>query len=145
MATEEGIVTRTAPNRAWIKTQRSSACESCPSHDACNSMGGGNEMEVQTLNDVGAVTGDRVHFSFDTGKLMGISFFLYIFPILVLIAGAILGQHFAPRLDMNESVASALGGFAFFGLAFIVIRWGSSKFAANQEYQPRIIKVFSKE
>lgn len=144
MASEEGIVIRTAQQTAWIKTHRSSACESCSSRDACSTIGGGKEMEVEALNRIGAAAGDRVLISFDTGKLMGISFFLYIFPILLLIVGAVLGQQFAPHLGMNPSVASALGGFALFAVAFLLVRWGSTTFVKKEGYQPSISRIVSR-
>jgi sigma-E factor negative regulatory protein RseC len=101
-------------------------------------------MEVEALNDLGAVAGDQVQIRFDTGKLMGISFFIYIFPVLMLIAGAVLGQRMAPLYQMNESTASALAGFGFFGVAFLVIRLGGSALAGKREYQPRIAKIVSR-
>lgn len=134
-------MTRTEKNRAWVKTQRSSACESCASHGACTSLGGGKDMEVETLNDAGAAVGDRVQISFDTSKLMGVSFLVYIFPILLLIAGAMLGEKMAPQFGLNESVSSALGGFGFFGLAFVLVRWWSRILARKRNYQPRIQKI----
>lgn len=144
MATEEGVVVRVDNNRAWIKTLRSGSCEACSSRGACGVSGSGKEMEVEALNDVGAVAGDQVQIRFDTGKLMGISFFIYIFPVLMLIAGAVLGQKMAPLYQMNESTASALAGFGFFGLAFLVIRLGGSALAGKREYQPRIAKIVSR-
>jgi sigma-E factor negative regulatory protein RseC len=107
-------------------------------------MGGGKEMEVEALNPIGAAPGDRVLIRFDTSKLMGISFFLYIFPILLLIVGAIVGQKIAPMLGMNPSVASALGGFALFGVAFLLVRWGSTNFVRKEGYQPSISRIVSR-
>ena len=101
-------------------------------------------MEVETVNNVGAIPGDRVQISFDTGKLMGISFFLYIFPILLMLIGAVLGQKFSSALGMSASAASALGGFGFFGLAFLIVRWGSTAFTRKNEYQPKISRIISR-
>ena len=102
-------------------------------------------MEVEAINDIGASVGDRVLISFDTGKLMGISFFLYVFPILLLIAGAVLGQKFSVIWQLDESLASAVGGFAFFGVAFLIVRWGSTAFARKREYQPAVSKIVGRE
>lgn len=143
MATEEGIVIRIDKGRAWIKTIRSGACEACSSRGACHSFGDRKEMEVEALNDVGAIAGDQVQICFDTGKLMSISF-LYVFPVLMLIAGAVIGQTMASFYQLSESLASALAGFIFFGLAFLVIRWAGSALAGKREYQPRIAKVVAK-
>ncbi|MFH0726044.1 MAG: SoxR reducing system RseC family protein [Pseudomonadota bacterium] len=144
MATEKGIVTRIDGDRAWVRTLRSGACEACCSSGACHGSGDRKEMEVEALNDVGAVAGDQVQIRFDSGKLMGISFFLYIFPVLMLIAGSVLGQKMAQLYQLSESTASALGGFGFFGLAFLVIRWGGSALAGKKGYQPRIAKIVTR-
>lgn len=98
-------------------------------------------MEVEALNDIGAAPGDVVQIGLETGKLMGVSFFLYIFPIVWLILGAALGQHFSSTLHMSESAGSALGGFGFFGLAFLIVRWGSSALMKKNEYQPAISRI----
>ncbi|HSO20180.1 MAG TPA: SoxR reducing system RseC family protein, partial [Desulfosarcina sp.] len=45
---------------AWVKTTRSSACESCSSRDACQAGGGGQEMEVEAINTADARVGDRI-------------------------------------------------------------------------------------
>lgn len=144
MATEEGIVLRVDEKRAWVKTLRSGSCEACSSRGACGVSGNGKEMQVEALNDVGAVAGDQVQIRFDSGKLMGISFFIYIFPVLMLIAGAVIGQKMALLYQMKESVVSAVAGFGCFGLAFLVIRLGSSLLAGKREYQPRIAKILTR-
>ena len=65
MATEEGIVFKMgAPGAgtAWVKTTRSSACETCSSKGACHGEGGGKEMEmeVEAFNTADARVGDRI-------------------------------------------------------------------------------------
>jgi positive regulator of sigma E activity len=62
----------------------------------------------------------------------------------MLIAGAVLGQKMASLYQLSESMVSALAGFLFFGLAFLVIRWGGSTLAGKREYQPRIEKIVAR-
>ena len=49
MNTEEGVVIRIDAKNAWIKTVKTGACESCSSRGACNTLGGGKEMEVEAM------------------------------------------------------------------------------------------------
>ena len=144
MVTEEGIVIKTDKYRAWVKTHKSSACEGCSSKGSCHSLGGGKEMEVEANNEIGAISGDRVQISFDSGKFIRVSFLLYIFPILMMIVGAVLGQRFHFKLNMSESAASAIGGFCFFGLAVLIVRWGSHLMTRENDYQPKITRIISR-
>jgi sigma-E factor negative regulatory protein RseC len=146
MATEEGVVFKmgaSGAGTAWVKTTRSSACESCSSRDTCHGESGGKEMEmeVEAINTADARVGDRVLLNIRTASLLKATFLLYVFPILAMIAGAVLGQAVAVMRDADPSGLSALFGFLFFGLAFIVIRITGRHLSKNTSYQPEIIKV----
>ncbi len=146
MATEEGIVFKMgAPGAgtAWVKTTRSSACESCSSKDACHGEGDGKEMEmeVEAINTVEARVGDRIVLNIETAYLLKATFLLYVFPILAMIAGAVLGQALAVMRGTDPSGWSALFGFLFFGLAFVVIRITGRCLSKNAGYTPEIIKI----
>jgi sigma-E factor negative regulatory protein RseC len=144
LATEEGIVIRLGTNTAWVKTQKSSACESCSGKSACHSLGGGEDMEVEVLNGIGAKNGDRVKIHFETGSLIKVSFLLYVFPILCLIGGAVLGQKIAPAIHFDASASAAVTGFLFFCIAFIFIRAKGNAMAKKSRYQPKLVKIIHK-
>ena len=59
MSAERGIVERVEPGWAWVKTKRSSACESCGSSHHCLTQGG-DQMVVKAQNTVQAQKGDEV-------------------------------------------------------------------------------------
>lgn len=144
MATEEGVVFKmgdSGSETAWVKTTRSSACESCSSRHACQADGGGKEMEVEAINTADARVGDRIVLSLETASLLKATFLLYVFPILAMIAGALLGQMIAVMRGSDPSGLSALFGFLFFGLAFIIIRIMGRRLSTNASYKPEIIKV----
>lgn len=144
MATEEGFVFKmgaTGARTAWVKTTRSSACESCSSKLVCHVEGGGKEMEVEAINTADARVGDRIVLNIETASLLKATFLLYVFPILAMIAGAVLGQTVAVMRGTDPSGLSALFGFLFFGLAFIVIRITGRRLSENASYQPEIIKI----
>jgi sigma-E factor negative regulatory protein RseC len=144
VATEEGVVFKmgsVAAGTAWVKTTRTSACASCSSKDACHADGGGKEMEVEAINTAQARVGDRIVLNIQTGSLLKATFLLYVFPILAMIAGAVLGQTVAVMRGVDPSGLSALFGFLFFGLAFIVIRIAGRRLSTNASYKPEIIKV----
>jgi sigma-E factor negative regulatory protein RseC len=143
LATEKGIVLRTDSEAAWVKTVRSSACEGCTAKGSCHSMGGGNEMEVKALNTAGARAGDRVVLSFETASLLKATFLIYVFPIILLIVGAAIGQMLASLIDFTPSALSVLLGFVFFFTGLFIIKARANKMAKKNAYQPKITKILA--
>jgi sigma-E factor negative regulatory protein RseC len=140
LASEQGIVLRTDSGSAWVKTTRSSACKGCTSRDSCHTMDG-KEMEVKALNPAGAGVGDRIVLNIENGSLLKATFLIYVFPILFLVAGAVIGQLLAPLLALNPSALSALLGFALFFLSVLMMKKKAGKMANKREYQPKITKI----
>ncbi len=143
MATEKGIVIKANDTRAWVKTEKSSACEGCSYHDSCGESGGGREMEVEAINRANAKTGDLVMISFGTAPLIKVYSLVYIFPILALLAGAVLGQWLSDYVSMDESLLSLIFGLLFFGVAFFIIKFRSNRMAQREDYQPVIFRILS--
>jgi sigma-E factor negative regulatory protein RseC len=141
LATEQGVVIRTDSKAAWVKTVRTSACKGCSAKGTCHTMGGGKDMEVKAINQAGAKVGDRIVLSFETTSLLKATFFIYVFPILLLIIGAVIGQKLASMFEFNPSALSALMGFSFFVAAFLYIKQRANQMAKKNAYQPKIVKI----
>ena len=141
MATEEGVVIASGTNTARVMTTKSSACEACSARRSCHTLGGGNDMEVEVLNSVGARVDDRVVIYFETASLLKASFLLYFFPVLGMLAGALVGHHFALSRNWDPSLGAAVLGFLglFLALAFVRIR--GQKMATRNSYKPKIIRI----
>ena len=143
MATEHGIVIRTDSRGAWVKTTKSGSCEGCSARGSCHSLSERGDMEVKAVNEVGAKVGDRILMSFETSSLLKATFLLYVFPIILLVIGALIGQQTAPYLNFNPSGFSAIIGFTFFFAAVLTIKFKANRLARKNEYRPKIIKVLS--
>ncbi len=98
-------------------------------------------MEVKALNIVGAREGDRIVLSFETRSLLKATFLIYVFPIIFLITGALLGQMLASLTAFSPSTVSVLMGFAFFFSALFIIKVRANKMAEKNTYQPKITKI----
>jgi len=98
-------------------------------------------MEVKAINSVGARVGDRIVLSFETASLLKATFLIYVFPIVLLIVGAALGQTLAPLIGFSPSELSVLVGFGFFLTALFIIKARANKMARKNAYQPRISKI----
>jgi len=141
LATERGIVTRVTPTAAWVKTVRSEACAHCEARGHCNAVGDGEEVEVETLNPAGAGIGDRVVVTFETGSFLKANFLLYVLPILMMIAGALVGQRFAPAAGVDESAAAVIGSLLLFLPTMVFVRYRANLLAQNDAYRPKITRV----
>jgi len=142
MATEEGIIIKVNETTAMVKTNQMTACESCAEKDTCHSTGGiGKIMEVEAENTANAQLGDTVIVTFETSKLFMLSFLLYVFPIIVMIFGALLGERVAENFNGNPSAYSAVMGFGFFFIAMAIVKLKDKKARKTGQYRPEIIKV----
>jgi sigma-E factor negative regulatory protein RseC len=140
MITENGIVTSATPATAWVKTVRSGACESCSSKKSCGTANSQKEMVVSVKNTLKVAEGDHVVIGLETAPVMFLTFLLYVFPILMLIAGALIGNQFGPAFSLNPSASSMIVGFVFFGIAFGVIRAKNRSMSDNQAYKPFLVR-----
>jgi sigma-E factor negative regulatory protein RseC len=143
VATEQGVVIKTDAGATWVKTTKTGACEGCSAKGSCHAAGTSEEMEVEVINEVGAKAGDRIVLSFETGSLLKATFLLYMFPILVLILGAVIGQETASYFGFNSSGFSAVTGFSFFGAALLIVKIRGNQLAKKNEYRPKIIKIIN--
>lgn len=144
MATEEGIVTKVVAGIAWITTTRSSACETCSAKGSCSTLESAREMEVQAVNAACAHAGDRVVIYFESASLLKLSFLLYIFPILAMFAGALLGDAAAPFLNLDATTLSVACALLFFLLAFGLIRLSGNRLARKDAYRPKVVRILKK-
>jgi sigma-E factor negative regulatory protein RseC len=140
MITENGIVTQSNRSTAWIKTIRSGACEGCSSKESCGTSHNAKAMIVTVKNTLAVEKGDQVVIGLETKPMMFLTFLLYVFPILLLIGGAIIGDSLAPLLEMNRSLCAMVLGFGFFGAAFLVIRKKHTTLTQKDEFKPFLVR-----
>ena len=98
-------------------------------------------MEVNAINSVGAVVGDRIVLSIDTAPLLKATFLLYVFPILALLIGAFVGQALAANFQMDATNLAVLSGLLFFAAAVFFMRRHANRMAAQDAYRPKIIRI----
>jgi sigma-E factor negative regulatory protein RseC len=139
MAREEGYVVDVRADTAKVKTVRSASCEGCASQGSCTAQG--NEMEVRVMNPAGARVGDRVVIEFETTALLKATFLLYIFPVLCLLAGALVGNAAGERLGLNPSALSAAVGFSLFFASFFMVKARSNRMAQKDAYRPKVVRI----
>lgn len=98
-------------------------------------------MEVEALNIAGANVGDRIVLNMKTTSLLKATFLLYIFPVLSMLCGAVIGEQIAHIRHYHESLVSAIFAFLFFSMAFVFIRVRGNHLARKNEYRPKIVRI----
>jgi sigma-E factor negative regulatory protein RseC len=141
MATETGIVIKVDATTAWVTTTKTSACEGCAAKSSCTVLGGGKEMEVEAINDIGAQVGQNVVLHFQTSPLLKATFLLYVLPILFLILGAFIGDRAAPHFAMDPSNCAVVVGLVFFGISIKFVKSKGNTLAKKDAYRPKVVRI----
>ncbi len=102
-------------------------------------------QEVEAINKAGAEVGDRIQLMVGTGAVLKAISLLYLFPILSMLAGGILGDWMAPGLGLHPSVASAMMAFILFAVALFIVRLSGRRMARKEAYRPKIIRILRKQ
>ena len=142
MIEEHGtIVEMKADNIVVVECGRSSACDHCPSVDACK-MGDDQEiMLVEALNVAGGKLHDRVKVVTTTQNFLMSSFLLYIVPVIALLIGAIVGQQIGEGSEsIDSSLLSAIFGAVSLVVSFLGIRF-FTRSLKKENYMPKIVAV----
>ncbi len=134
---EEGIVISAENGTAIIDLLMNESCEDCSAKIYC-SPSGSKKRSLTVRDPFGVKPGDSVRISVGGSKLLAASFFLYGFPLLLLIAGIMFGINY---FDSNKELLSSLLGasmLAAYYLAVIIY----SKLKKQTDYSmPEIITV----
>ena len=144
MACEKGTIVRIADEMAWAKVQRTGSCEGCSERGACGINGGVQNTEVEAINDAGAKVGDRVLIDVNSASVLKTAFLLYVFPILAMIVGAVIGNNAPPFFGLGASPLSAIFGFLFFGGAVLFAKNLGNRLATKKNYRLRVVKILGK-
>ena len=139
MAQEKGIIVKRSGKLAWVKTNRTSACEHCSEKESCEILDNSASMEVEVENSINANIGDLVVISVKNSSLLKLSFLLYVFPIIAMMIGAYLGNDLN-LFSLGASVSSVLMSIFFFLSSFFLIRLRGKSMAKKSEYKPKIIR-----
>lgn len=119
--TEYGKVTEINGSVAHVKFTRTSACGRC---HACGMLSNQNEITVQVENELGAAVGDQVAVSIRVRKAMGASALAYVFPLIMLLLGVLLGWLLSSvwGLFANIEMTMALCGLGLTLVSFVLLK-----------------------
>jgi sigma-E factor negative regulatory protein RseC len=101
----------------------------------------GEDAEVDVVNTIGAKEGDRVVIHLAAGSFLKATFLMYVFPILCLVGGAVLGERLALWNGWNPSHLSVALGFGCFAISVAVVKVKGGKMGEQDTYRPKIIRI----
>ena len=133
-----GVVKEICGEFASVEVSRKSACEGCHANAdgecaACVSFVS-KETIARAENSANARIGDRVVLETDSGTVILYAAAVFVFPIILAIAGYMLGSLF--KLDAAAYIGAILG----FVLAFTVV-WATLNKRASKRCDVRIVRI----
>ena len=142
MDIEKGTVQKIEEDWAWVETRRTGSCENCGQKKHCLISGDGNDrMLVKAENVAQARTGDEVEIYLNTKtKLKGL-FMIYIFPVLGLLIGAIIGNGITGLVGLQGDLGTVLAAFCGMALAFLLARFLGFRMKENNELTPIVSRI----
>ena len=125
-----GIVTSVKGGTAQIHFLRGSACAHC---GACLTVGE-TEMEVTLPNTLGAKEGDRVAVDLSPKRVVQASLLAYAVPLVLLIAGVLIGSRYADWAGLALGVGAC-------GIGYLILRIVEKKSKQKNSFQPRMTRI----
>lgn len=141
---EIGVVQKIEGVIAQVVVERKSICDKC-TEGKCTLVEGGAIIEA--VNEARAQVGQRVKVVFKPYSYLKGSIIIYGIPALALIIGAIFGKEVLSKIisDFDPDLLSAICGFGLFVVAFVVVRFITSKMEKRIEYKPVIEEIIYSE
>ena len=142
MIEEEGIVVKKLDGGLiQVVVERKDACGSCPSKGACTMLADTKDMLVEARDEAGAEVGERVVLSQKPKTLLKASFVAYIWPLMGLLAGVVVGKKLSELFGVNPELLMPLSGLVGAALAFYIIYLSRKSFAASGDYTPTATRI----
>lgn len=142
MIEERAVVMEAGDNYAWLEIQRRLACGSCGASDGCGTAAlatvlGGRRTRVRVVSKWPLRAGDEVIVGLADGVLLRGALLVYLLPLALLLAGALLGE--VAFAGAGEEPVVLLGIIGL-GVGFLGVRILSRRFRDDVRYQPVVLR-----
>lgn len=142
MMEEQAVVIEAGDGYAWVETRRRSACGACTASAGCGTVAlakawGDRRARVRAVSALLLQPGDTVIIGLADGALLSGALLVYLLPMVLLLAGALLGQAaFAGAGEEPVVLSGAVG----LGLGFLVARTWSRRLQDDARFQPVVLR-----
>lgn len=146
MMYENGIVVAVEGQWAWVETRQNTACGSCAAKAGCgqgvlNGLFSGKrhyiKVDTSRLNETVRLH-DEVELAIAEHVMLKGSLWVYLLPLVLMIAGAVSAQSVWPAVGDTVAIAGAATGFV---LAMLLVRVHAELQRNNPAYQPVLSRV----
>jgi sigma-E factor negative regulatory protein RseC len=144
MIEETAHVVAVEGEHAWVETERRSSCGSCEAKGcgtgALSKVLGTKVQRMKVQNPIDSQAGDTVILGIEEGVLIKGSLMVYIMPLLLMLAGGLLGQSLAPQWGTEPEGPSLLFGLLGLVVGFLWLRRYNRRVANDPRYSAVILR-----
>jgi len=141
MHRETGRIEEIKGTKVLVTSDPAAACKNCASKGSCMSSSSDKKIKFWTENDIDAQEGDIVNYTVaEKGVILG-SMFLYILPVVFLIAGAVLGPLVLSFLSVDSDDKAVIGAFSGLVLSFLCIAIISHFTKSSEILRPQLESI----
>jgi sigma-E factor negative regulatory protein RseC len=140
---EQAVVIKIDGDRALVEAAGTEACASCAARHACSSLGG-TSKRLSVRNTLSAKPGDIIEFIIDERGVVLSSLIVYLWPILMLIAGMIAGTRYHAGMGVDSDAAAAIGGIIGVAVSLVLIQCINPFIKNRVMFTPRMIRILTR-
>ncbi|MDP8222850.1 MAG: SoxR reducing system RseC family protein [Candidatus Lernaella stagnicola] len=140
---EEGIVLDLQGPLATVEVRQGGCAASCGAGCICAADAQQKVIIVQAINRASAQAGQRVRLAMHPNRVLGLAALAYLFPLVLLFAGALAGPTLFAALGFSLAVDPARAITAIVGLVlgFVFLKLIFSRVKPDGSFTPIIIET----
>ncbi len=138
---EQGTVIEIRGNKILVETGTSSWCGGCSASRSCTIGADGARRRLWMDNDGSARVGDEVAFEISEKEAVAGAAVIYLLPVLMLIAGIVLGAFAGGRFGLGGDLPLIAGGAAGLLLSAPITWTVSALMKKKKIAAPRLIDI----
>lgn len=140
---EEGVILTEDGPLATVRVERASCATECGSGCVCAMDAQGKTLIVQAINRAAAHAGDRVRLAMHPNRVLGMAALAYLFPLVLLFAGAIAGPALFGALGLEIAVdaARALTSLVGLALGFVLLKLAFLRVKPSGTFTPIVVEI----
>jgi sigma-E factor negative regulatory protein RseC len=142
---EEGVVLAQAGPLATVRVQQGSCASSCGSGCICAADVQDKTLVVQAINRAAAGVGDRVRIAMTPGRVLGMAALAYLFPLVLLFAGAVAGPALFAALGLGlvGDPARAVAAMTGLALGLLALKVIFARVKPDGGFTPVVVEILS--
>ena len=142
MIKERGVVEKIVQQKAVVRLQRGSGCDTCEAGGSCHAEAD-RKMLVEVQNGLHAKEGDAVEVSMPAGSVAKMALVVYLGPVAALIAGAVAGDALGKFLHLDSPLAPVVGGLVLLAASLLALKRYDRFVRSRPQYHPQMTRILA--